>query len=127
MKNIGCGSIIFGLIVFGVLINVAKDPVGGPILLITVIGIIGTIAYLVLKPGRKNANDFLPGGQSANRAQTEVERKAGLLQNLSKNLPNSGISPIPLKAGEELVYKTYQVSLIESRSNGSSYQAEAKA
>jgi len=122
MKNIGCGSIIFGLIVFGMLINVAKDPVGGPILLITVIGIIGTIAYLVLKPSKKNANDFLPGGQSANRAQTEAERKAELLQNLSKKLPNSGISPIPLKAGEELIYKIYQVSLIESRSNGSSYQ-----
>lgn len=126
MKNVGCGSLIAGLIAISILMSVAKDPVGGPILLIVVIGIIGTIAYLLLKPNAQRTGNSSVSGAQSQRTLTPSEQKAQSLQKLSESLPNKGISPIPLKPGEELVYKLYQVSLIESRSNGSTYQGGSR-
>jgi len=98
----------------------AKDPAGRPVLIIAVVGIIGFVVYLLVKPKLSATTN----GSAA--SQNQEERRKGLLARLSKSLPNSGISPIPLKPGEALVYKLQKVSLIESRSNGSTYQGGSR-
>jgi hypothetical protein len=126
MKNLGCGSLLVGLIVLGALISVAKDPIGGPILLIVLLAIVGAIAYSLLKPSPKQSSPGFPSGNAISRPQTIEERRSENLQRLAKALPNNGISPIPLKNGESLVYRIQRVSLIESRSNGSTYQGGSR-
>lgn len=126
MKNIGCFGFLVLILALGFLAEIAKNPVGGPILLVTVIAAIATTVYLFAKATGKHSDDFLPSGSRVKSVRTQEERRSDFLLELGNSLPKSGISIVALKPGEEFIYKLSSVSLIESLSNGSTYQGGSK-
>lgn len=112
MKKPGCLGIFGLLLILGAITSLAKDPIGGPILLGAVI-VIAVFWYLISK-GK------MPGGIVTGDAARR-ESLADQLEELSENIPFSGPLPIALASDEIPIYQLHGVNLIESRSNGSSY------
>jgi hypothetical protein len=117
LQNIGCGAVV----AFGVLWFVINAIVNNS-------GIAFFIACLIVIGGAIWLFSWIEKTKQGTR--TAVSKANSYypqrLKELSESLPIRSNVPMALKKGEEFLYRLESISLIESRSNGSTYQGGSR-